>query len=204
MTMTRHRRLYCMTVLVLLSLSYSYLSYEDTVIVENMTVIQNMSYRTSLLSQVCDDPAQDSLHIPPSGPGVETVLLPGSPPVSVCIPHKVGSHAWGQFSRALARIYPHRMETLQAMDWRTRAAMVKKVVVVRNPLERLVSAYRMIFMDWCDPNKFIRKKWKNICSEKGLSYEAVGNSLVERVKDKDDESVVRMLSAVYDEYLYGK
>ena len=204
MTMARHRRLYCMTVLVLLSLSYSYLSYEDTVIVENMTVIQNMSYRTSLLSQVCDDPAHDSLHIPPSGPGVETVLLPGSPPVSVCIPHKVGSHAWGQFSRALARIYPHRMETLQAMEWRTRAAMVKKVVVVRNPLERLVSAYRMIFMDWCDPNKFIRKKWKNICSQKGLSYEAVGNSLVERVKNKDDQSVVRMMSAVYDEYLYGK
>ena len=60
------------------------------------------------------------------------LLLRSSPPVSVCIPHKVGSHAWGQFSRALARIYPHRMETLQAMDWRTRAAMVKKVVVVRN------------------------------------------------------------------------
>ena len=202
--MARQRRLYCMTVLVLLSLSYSYLSYQDTVTVENMTVIQNMSYRTSLLSQVCDDPGHDPLHLPPSGPGVETVLLPGSPPVTVCIPHKVGSHAWGQFSRDLARIYPHRMETLQAMDWRTRAAMVKKVVVVRNPLERLVSAYRMIFMDWCDPNKFIRKKWKNICSEKGLSYGAVGNSLVERVKDKEEESVFKMMSAVYDEYLYGK
>ena len=75
---------------------------------------------------------------------------------------------------------------------------------MRNPLERLVSAYRMIFMDWCDPNKFIRKKWKNICSEKGLSYGAVGNTLVERVKDKEEESVVRIMSAVYDEYLYGK
>ena len=27
---------------------------------------------------------------PPPGPGVETVLLPGQPPVTVCVPHKVG------------------------------------------------------------------------------------------------------------------
>ena len=93
------------------------------------------------------------------------------------------------------------MEKLQSMDWRSRAAIVKKVVVVRNPMERLVSAYRMIFMDWCDPNKFIRKKWTHICSEKGLSYGAAGNSLVEKVKGEGDESVVSVLSAVYDEYL---
>ena len=62
----------------------------------------------------------------------------------------------------------------------------------------------MIFLDWCDPNKFIRKKWKNICSEEGLSYRAAGDSLVEKVNKKGDKSVTRMLSAVYDEYLYGK
>ena len=146
-------------------------------------------------------PDHPSLHSPPSGPGVETVLLPGSLPFSVCIPHKVGSHAWGEFSRSLAKLYPDRMEKLQSMDWRSRAAIVKKVVVVRNPMERLVSAYRMIFMDWCDPNKFIRKKWTHICSEKGLSYGAAGSSLVEKVKGEGDESVVSVLSAVYDEYL---
>jgi hypothetical protein len=212
MIMSSVRRL-CYATVIMLSLSYSYLSYVDTVIqdsTQNITVIQNMSDRTALLSGVCESsssplhPDHPSLHSPPSGPGVETVLLPGSPPVSVCIPHKVGSHAWGEFSRALAKLYPDRMEKLQSMNWRSRAAIVKKVFVVRNPMERLVSAYRMIFMDWCDPNKFIRKKWTHICSEKGLAYGAAGNSLVEKVKGKGDESVVSVLSAVYDEYLYGK
>ena len=45
------------------------------------------------------------------------------------------------------------------------------------------------------------KKWMHICSEKGLSYGAAGNSLVEKVKGEGDESVVSVLSAVYDEYL---
>ena len=202
-------RLSCTTVLVILSLSYSYLSYVDTVIQDYKDNTETMSYRTTLLDSVCQEyssplhPDHHSLHSPPSGPGVETVLLPGSPPVSVCIPHKVGSHAWGQFSRSLAKLYPDRMEKLQSMDWRSRAAVVKKAVVVRHPLERLVSAYRMIFMDWCDPNKFLRAKWKHICSSAGLAYGAPGNSLVERVKGGGEESVGRVLSAVYDEYLYG-
>ena len=34
---------------------------------------------------------------------------------------------------------------MRAMTWRTRAAVTKKAVVVRHPLERLVSAYRMLF-----------------------------------------------------------
>ena len=37
------------------------------------------------------------------------------------------------------------METLRAQTWRQRAAWVKRAVVVRHPLDRLVSAYRMIF-----------------------------------------------------------
>ena len=37
------------------------------------------------------------------------------------------------------------MERLRSMDWKTRMAVTKKAVVVRHPLERLVSAYRMLF-----------------------------------------------------------
>ena len=57
----------------------------------------------------------------------------------------MGSHAWGEFSRRLASIYPQRMEGLQSSSWTQRAAWVKRAVVVRHPLDRLVSAYRMIF-----------------------------------------------------------
>ena len=121
---------------------------KDTPTVTNNDTIQS---RRSLLDGVCDRyndnqaPEYDILHATPDGPGVETVLLPGEPPVTVCIPHKVGSHAWGVFSRKLAEIYPQRIQFLQSMNWRKRAKMTKKVVVVRHPLDRLVSAYRMIF-----------------------------------------------------------
>ena len=112
----------------------------------------NMTARTGQLSRVCDkyrlnpaSPEYSSLHSPPTGPGVEVVLLPGTPPVTVCIPHKVGSHAWGVFSRQLAELYPERMSKLRAMDWRTRAGRARRALIVRHPLERLVSAYRMLF-----------------------------------------------------------
>ena len=120
----------------------------DTPTGTNNDTIQS---RRSLLAGVCDRyndsqaPEFNILHATPGGPGVETVLLPGEPPVTVCIPHKVGSHAWGVFSRKLAEIYPQRIQFLQSVNWKKRAEMTKKVVVVRHPLDRLVSAYRMIF-----------------------------------------------------------
>ena len=98
--------------------------------------------RVARLRSVCDDQPATA---PPPGPGVETVLLPGQPPVTVCVPHKVGSHAWGKFSRRLTSLYPERMKRLESSSWTKRAAWVKKAVVVRHPLDRLVSAYRMIF-----------------------------------------------------------
>ena len=130
--------------------------YEDVPSSESNTQEEssavNMTARTGQLSRVCDkyrlnpaSPEYAHLHSPPTGPGVEVVLLPGTPPVTVCIPHKVGSHAWGVFSRQLADLYPARMEKLRGLDWRTRAGRTKRAVIVRHPLERLVSAYRMLF-----------------------------------------------------------
>lgn len=94
--------------------------------------------------------------------------------------------------------------------------MTKKVVLVRHPLDRLVSAYRMIFQDWCDKDKFIRKKWQTICMEKGLKPENIGDSNLEKVIDGSDNEnndksnkfnvkyVTNMLSAVYDEFVHGQ
>ena len=51
--------------------------------------------RLSHLREVCslysspNSPHFSGLHNKPKGPGTEMVLIPGNPPVSVCIPHKV-------------------------------------------------------------------------------------------------------------------
>ena len=53
------------------------------------------------------------------------MLLPGNPPVSVCIPHKVGSHAWGQFAQKLAALYPERTRRLGAGSTEARLDMAR-------------------------------------------------------------------------------
>ena len=97
--------------------------------------------------------------------GVEVVYLKSGPlfkmpMISVCIPHKVGSHAWGQFSRLpdLA-VDPTNLE----LSWKIKAGLSLRAIVVRHPLERLVSVYRMIFQDWCDEKRFLAKQWNNVC-----------------------------------------
>jgi len=165
--------------------------------------------RTDVLAFTCDRynttsaPEFKLLHSTPGGPGVETVLLPGDPPVTVCIPHKVGSHAWGEFSRYLAEQYPKRMDYLKSFNWTSRSSLVKRAVVVRHPYVRLVSAYRMIFQDWCDQNKFIRGRWKTICRKEILSKRYIGESDIEKVSD-DTKSVTKILSALFDEYNHGQ
>ena len=42
-----------------------------------------------------------------------------SPHLIILIFSKVGSHAWGVFSRQLAELYPSRIERLRGMDWRS-------------------------------------------------------------------------------------
>ena len=92
--------------------------------------------------------------------GVEVVHLRGRPLTSVCIPHKVGSHAWGKFA-ALPEVAPDPL--YKELSWRAAANLSHRAVVVRHPMERLLSVYRMVFEDWCDENKFLSKQWNNVC-----------------------------------------
>ena len=70
---------------------------------------------------------------------------------SVCIPHKVGSHAWGKF----ATIFNNKgfnskkeQKKFLNLDFESRASKSVRVVVVRHPLDRLLSVYQMIFENW--------------------------------------------------------
>ena len=48
-----------------------------------------------------------------------------------------------------------RREDFLRLDFKTRVANTLRAVVVRHPMERLVSVYRMIFHNWCDQDRYI-------------------------------------------------
>ena len=102
----------------------------------------------------------------PTKLGVEVVYLKAGghstkPLISVCIPHKVGSHAWGQFSNQVEAVKVDQSQL--DLPWKIKAKLSLKVVVVRHPLERLLSVYRMVFEDWCDEKRFLAQQWDNVC-----------------------------------------
>ena len=73
---------------------------------------------------------------------------------------KVGSHAWGQFSNQNdVKVDQSELD----LPWKIKAELSLKVVVVRHPLERLLSVYRMIFENWCDEKRFLAQQWNNVC-----------------------------------------
>ena len=130
--------------------------------------------------------------------GVEVVYMQSKnndkPMISVCMPHKVGSHAWGQFSQAL-QIHPSQTH----LSWQVKAGLSIKAVIVRHPLERLLSVYRMIFEDWCDEKRFLAKQWNNVCITDPVQDDQGF------IKDDDakDFSAIQFLSAMADEHEHG-
>lgn len=122
------------------------------------------------------------------------------PLISVCIPHKVGSHAWGQFSNLPeVRVDPSVLD----LTWKVKAELSLRVVVVRHPLERLLSVYRMIFEDWCDEKRFLAKQWNNVCVTE-VSETSSGKGFIE-VEDSDTKkfSAVKFLYSMADEQRHG-
>ena len=97
---------------------------------------------------------------------MQVVLLPGIPPIQVCLPHKVvralktwrwfigpitlqGSHAWGLFARRLLQLYPGRLQQIQDLSWKEKAAKVpllflwKKKCMIQN-----LQVVRAIVVRW--------------------------------------------------------
>ena len=97
-------------------------------------------------------PESAALATKPLSFGSEVVYLHGKQhTAAVCVPHKVGSHAWGKFSgmfNKLRYLSTERQKEYLNLDFESRASQSVRVVVVRHPLDRLLSVYRMIFEDW--------------------------------------------------------
>ncbi|CAB4057733.1 unnamed protein product [Lepeophtheirus salmonis] len=132
--------------------------------------IKSMDDRIQLLRSKCrkySDPfrPEKAVLFEHGSLGVEVVHFPTPKvPMSVCIPHKTGSKSWGIFSRQMKA--EHEVESFikySSLSWKDKSALAYKIVVVRHPLERLVSVYRMIFEDWCNPEGIPYQRWK-ICS----------------------------------------
>ena len=132
--------------------------------------------------------------------GVEVVHMRSKstvkPMISLCMPHKVGSHAWGQFSQEL-KIHPSQ----QHLSWQVKAGLSIKAVIVRHPLERLLSVYRMIFEDWCDQKRFLAKQWNNVCITDTVQDQDQG--YIPKSSDAKDFSAIQFLSSMADEHQHG-
>ena len=125
---------------------------------DNAVTKERMEERVNLLQREClrySDPFRPESAVLTGTPltlGSEVVYLHGKEfTASVCIPHKVGSHAWGKFATSFNdKQYSSRKKQKEFLNlnFDSRASKSVRVVVVRHPLERLLSVYRMIFEDW--------------------------------------------------------
>lgn len=139
----------------------------------------------------------------PTKLGVEVVYLKAGghntkkPLISVCIPHKVGSHAWGQFSNQDdVKVDQSELD----LPWKIKAELSLKVVVVRHPLERLLSVYRMIFENWCDEKRFLAQQWNNVCV---TEVEGDGKGFIQDAANATKFSAIQFLYSMADEQRHG-
>ena len=97
-------------------------------------------------------PESNILATKPSSFGSEVVYLHGKKlTASICIPHKVGSHAWGKFATIFNdKHYQNVREQKEFLNlnFESRASKSVRVIVVRHPMDRLLSVYQMIFENW--------------------------------------------------------
>ena len=172
--------------------------------------------RLTRLKRVCTKytadhsrPESQALRLPARSLGAEVVYLYGPESVaSVCIPHKVGSHSWGRFAKSVAVGNSELKDRFESLRFEEKASHLEvRAIVVRHPMERLISAYRMIFQDWCDPEKFLAKQWGHLCQEEYLKERAAKmgeRSAEDESKGAGSSGLDSLMSAVMEEKLHGR
>lgn len=143
----------------------------------------------------------------PRGFGSEVVYLHSESEkiASVCVPHKVASNSWGKFGQNLLRNSPENVEKnvnfFNGLNFKERTKHVTlKAVTVRHPMERLLSVYRMIFEDWCDPDKFLAKQWPGrVCQFDDDDDEA---NLIKALS-RSTSSASDLFAGMIDEHRHG-
>ena len=141
--------------------------------------------------------------------GSEVVYLfggqDGDNVTSVCVPHKVASHSWGKFAQSLTEAADtsskKRIDFFNSLNFEERLGHVGlKVVVVRHPMERLVSVYRMIFRDWCDQSRFLARQWRGRVCRFETDPKKTNKFLEGGEKPK---SVSELFAGMLDEHKHG-
>ena len=89
----------------------------------------------------------------------------------------------------------------QHLSWQVKAGLSIKAVIVRHPLERLLSVYRMIFEDWCDQKRFLAKQWNNVCITDSVQDQVQG--YIPKSSDAKDFSAIQFLTSMADEHQHG-
>ena len=182
-------------------------SSEKLLLSEDEALTTNQK-RVLLLERTCakySDPFRPEsavLNEPPRSLGAEVVYLtnPAAERAgSVCVPHKVGSNSWGKFVSKLNDTSSFK-ERFDSLTWPDKADIAIRAIVVRHPMERLVSVYRMIFEDWCNPDRFLAKQWNNVCK---FDVKRDTGGTKSSFDMRKDFSVTNFLTSMLDEHQHG-
>ena len=118
---------------------------------ENIRVTETLEQCHTLITQISDGsyPFPETQY-PVSGlltpPPLDNVRVSEQHQVAVCVPYKAGSETWRYLLRTLNNVSNHEMSGDSVRSW-DQIRDYHHVIQVREPYERLLSAYRFTFQN---------------------------------------------------------